>query len=108
MISRTTAHYEIVGRLGEGGKGVVYRARDMPLHRTVALQFLSPHVAGDADRKQRLLREVRAASALDPPNIGRIRTVEEADDVGLVARMRARAGLPGSDAAARARRGGGR
>jgi eukaryotic-like serine/threonine-protein kinase len=62
-------HYRIVGLLGRGGMGTVYRARDTRLDRDVALKFLFPNVAGNADAEERLLAEARAAAALEHPNI---------------------------------------
>lgn len=72
--------YRITGRVGEGGMGVVYRAVDEDLGRTVALKFIPEHLAGDTAAGQRFLREARAASALDHVNIGTIFGVEEMDD----------------------------
>ncbi len=70
-------NYEILGRAGAGGMGVVYRARDLRLDRVVALKFLPLEiVASDLD-KRRFLNEARTASALDHPNIGVIHGVEE-------------------------------
>jgi tetratricopeptide (TPR) repeat protein len=69
--------YEIVGKLGAGGMGVVYEAVDRRLERTVALKFLSETRPAD---KKRLLHEARVASALDHPNIATVHGVEETDD----------------------------
>jgi eukaryotic-like serine/threonine-protein kinase len=63
------AHYEIVAKLGEGGMGVVYKARDHHLDRFVAIKVLPPHLLLDAERKQRFVQEAKAASALNHPNI---------------------------------------
>jgi Tol biopolymer transport system component/tRNA A-37 threonylcarbamoyl transferase component Bud32 len=66
---RTIGHYEILEKLGEGGIGVVWKARDPQLNRLVALKVLSPAKQISADRKRRFLQEARAASALNHPNI---------------------------------------
>ena len=69
--------YEILSQLGAGGMGVVFKALDLNLQRTVALKFLTNIDAGAAVEKDRLLREARAASALDHPNIAAVYTVQE-------------------------------
>ena len=80
MVGQTISHYKITDKLGAGGMGVVYKALDVKLERVVALKFL-PNGLSVSDRdKQNLLREARAASALDHPNIGVIHGIEESED----------------------------
>ncbi|ABF39609.1 serine/threonine protein kinase with TPR repeats [Candidatus Koribacter versatilis Ellin345] len=73
-------NYRILGLLGAGGMGVVYRALDVKLERTVALKFLPEHQTTNQDDRKRVLREARTASQLDHPNIGVIHGFEETDD----------------------------
>ncbi len=81
MIGRTLKHYEILDKLGAGGMGEVYRARDTTLDREVALKVLPPDLASDPDRLTRFEREAKTLAALDHPNIVHIHTVEEAEGV---------------------------
>ena len=69
MESGTLGRFEITDKLGEGGMGVLYRARDTRLGRTVAIKLLRPETVADPERARRFLQEARAASALNHPNI---------------------------------------
>jgi serine/threonine protein kinase/tetratricopeptide (TPR) repeat protein len=77
-------HYRIVRKLGEGGMGVVYEAEDLRLGRTVAIKLLQNSISGNADIRARFLREARAASALDHPNLCTIYTAEETPEGALL------------------------
>jgi len=80
MIGETVCHYRILEKLGSGGMGVVYRAEDTRLKRTVALKFLSPELTRDERAKRRFVTEAQAASRLDHPNIITIHEIEETKD----------------------------
>ena len=80
MLGQTISHYRITDKLGAGGMGVVYKATDLTLERTVALKFLPGDMVVSKQDKDNLLREARAASALDHPNIGVIHGLEESED----------------------------
>jgi Tol biopolymer transport system component/predicted Ser/Thr protein kinase len=69
MTGTTIGRYEVLDKLGEGGMGVVYRARDVLLNRTAAIKLLSADAPLDDERKHRFLQEAQAASALNHPNI---------------------------------------
>ena len=71
--------YEILDQLGAGGMGVVYRARDLRLQRTVALKFLPPALSADAHAKRRFLTEARAAAALEHVNVCTVHEIGETE-----------------------------
>ena len=85
MIGRTISHYEVLEKLGEGGMGEVYKARDTRLDRFVALKVLPPDRVSDPERKRRFVREAKAASSLNHPNIVTIYDIDAADGVHFIA-----------------------
>jgi len=84
MIGTTLRHYRIVEKIGEGGMGVVYRAVDSHLDRTVAIKVLRPEAVGDAERKWRFVREAKAASALNHPHIVTIHDIDSDQGVDFM------------------------
>ncbi len=85
MVGRTVSHFEILEKLGEGGMGVVYCARDLKLDRLVAVKILPAQHTSDPRRRARFAAEAKAASALNHPNIITIYEIETVDGVDYIA-----------------------
>jgi eukaryotic-like serine/threonine-protein kinase len=85
MVGKVLAQYQISEKLGEGGMGVVWKARDTRLDRFVALKTLSAERLADPERKRRFVQEARAASALNHPNIVHIYDIADADGIQFIA-----------------------
>ncbi len=76
--------YEVVGPLGAGGMGEVYRARDTRLNREVAVKVLPPELSSDTDRLRRFEKEAQAASSLNHPNLVTIYEVDRIDSTSII------------------------
>jgi serine/threonine protein kinase/tetratricopeptide (TPR) repeat protein/TolB-like protein len=86
-VGHTVSHYSILERIGQGGMGTVYRARDTKLGRIVAIKVLPPGIGSDDEQRERFMQEARAASALDHPNIGSVFEIDESPDGELFIAM---------------------
>ncbi|MGC1435102.1 MAG: serine/threonine-protein kinase [Terriglobales bacterium] len=84
MISKTISHFSILAKLGEGGMGVVYKARDTNLDRLVAIKVLPTEKVADLEQKQRFVREAKAASSLNHPNIITVHEVANEDGLDFI------------------------
>jgi len=84
MIGTTLSHYQILEKLGEGGMGVVYKARDLRLDRFVCIKILHPEQLRDESRKQRFIQEAKSASSLNHPNIITIYEIDHADGIDFM------------------------
>jgi hypothetical protein len=86
-IGSSIRQYRIEGKLGAGGMGIVYRALDTRLGRTVALKFLPPYLSAEDVAKERFLVEARAAAAVDHPNVCTVHEIGEDEDGQLFIAM---------------------
>ena len=77
MIGKTISHHKIIEKLGEGGMGIVYKAEDTKLKRTVALKFLPQNITVNKTDQARFLQEAQVASAINHPNVCVIYDIQE-------------------------------
>jgi serine/threonine protein kinase len=85
VVGRIISHYEVIEKLGEGGMGVVYKARDTRLNRFVAIKVLPPERIADPERKRRFVQEARSASALNHPHIITIHDIGSENGADFIA-----------------------
>ena len=85
MIGQTLGHFEILEKLGEGGMGVVFKARDTHLDRLVAIKILPADKVADDDRRRRFAQEAKAASALNHPGIVTIHDITQHEGIDFIA-----------------------
>jgi eukaryotic-like serine/threonine-protein kinase len=85
LSGRTLSHYQIVRPMGAGGMGVVYRATETRLQRTVALKFLPPFLRDDSASRERFIREARVIASIDHQNVCPVYEIEEADGFIFIA-----------------------
>jgi eukaryotic-like serine/threonine-protein kinase len=85
MIGYTLSHYRIIEKIGQGGMGVVYKAQDLHLDRFAAIKVLPQDKLADPERKRHFVREAKAASALNHPNIITIYDIDEAESICFIA-----------------------
>jgi len=85
LAGRMLAHYRLVERIGAGGMGVVYRAEDTHLDRTVAIKVLPADAVADPERRRRFVQEAKAASALNHANIIHVYDIGSADGIDFIA-----------------------
>ena len=84
MVGRRLLHFDVLEKLGEGGMGVVYRARDAHLDRLVAIKVLPAEKVADPERRRRFVQEAKAASALNHPNIITVYDITQAEGLDVI------------------------
>ena len=77
MIGQTISHYKILEKLGEGDMGMVYKAQDLKLDRTVAIKFFPSHLSSSEANKARFTQEAKSTAALNHPNILAVYEIDE-------------------------------
>jgi serine/threonine protein kinase len=85
MIGQSVGHYQIIEKIGEGGMGVVYKARDTSLDRFVAIKILAAHAISNPERQLRFVQEAKSASALNHPNIITVYEINTAGEFPFIA-----------------------
>ena len=80
MIGQQISHYEILEKLGSGGMGSVYKAKDLKLDRFVAIKFLNKDLLTDKESRQRFINEAKTVSSLDHPNIAVVYEIDQFED----------------------------
>ncbi|MCP5116282.1 MAG: serine/threonine protein kinase, partial [bacterium] len=84
MVGTRIAHFKILEKLGEGGMGVVYKARDTHLDRLVAIKVLPPEKVASPERKRRFVQEAKSASALNRPNIITVHDISSENGIDFI------------------------
>src|SRR5438552_7328078 len=85
MAPETIGHFKVLAKLGEGGMGAVYKVRDLTFERFAAVKIVLPDQAADSSRRRRFIREAKAASALNHPNIITVYEIDEWEGADYIA-----------------------